>query len=101
MAAFSSCVLRPLEWAGLLSETRKERKGKHVHNVFKTPMWRSALKPDTDGMVQPVPVQQVLCDFGQNPPVETTSMPQCGSPDLPFRLAAALQNGQRQLNGVL
>lgn len=23
MAAFSSCVLRPLEWAGLLSETKK------------------------------------------------------------------------------
>jgi hypothetical protein len=101
MSAFSSCVLRPLEWAGLLSEARKERKGKHVHNVFKTPMWRSALKPDTDGMVQPVPVQQVLCDFGQNPPVEITFMPQYGSPDLPFRLAAALQNGQRQLNGVL
>ena len=57
MAAFSSCVLRPLEWAGLLSETREERGGKHVHHVFKTPLWRSALKLDTDGMLQPVPVQ--------------------------------------------
>src|SRR6056297_2694412 len=36
MAAFSSCVLRPLEWAGLLVETDEERAGKHVHHIFKT-----------------------------------------------------------------
>jgi hypothetical protein len=57
MAAFSSCVLRPLEWAGLLVQTREEREGRHVHHVFKTPLWRSALKLDTDGMLQRVSVQ--------------------------------------------
>ena len=57
MAAFSSCVLRPLEWAGLLVQTREERKGKHIHHVFKTPLWRSAMKLDTDGMLQPIVVQ--------------------------------------------
>jgi len=57
MAAFSSCVLRPLEWAGLLVQTREEREGKHIHHVFKTPLWRSALKLDTDRMLQPVSVQ--------------------------------------------
>jgi len=57
MAAFSSCVLRPLEWAGLLAETREVRDGKHVHHVFKTPLWRSVLKLDTDDMLQPLLVQ--------------------------------------------
>ena len=57
MAAFSSCVQRPLEWAGLLVQTRESRDGKDVHHIFKTPLWRSALKLDTDGMLQPVPVQ--------------------------------------------
>ncbi len=47
MEAFSSCVLRPLEWAGLLDETREVRDGKHVLHVFKTRLWRSALKSDT------------------------------------------------------
>ncbi|WP_426038385.1 hypothetical protein [Cypionkella sp. TWP1-2-1b2] len=55
MTAFSSCVLRPLEWAGLLSETRQERDGKQVHHVFKTPLWRGALKLANDEMLQPVP----------------------------------------------
>lgn len=57
MAAFSSCVLRPLEWAGLLAETREDFEGKHIHHVFKTPLWRSAMTLDTDGMLQPVKVQ--------------------------------------------
>jgi len=57
MAAFSSCVLRPLEWAGLLVQTHEERGGKHVHHVFKTPLWRSTLMLDTDDMLQPVSVQ--------------------------------------------
>jgi hypothetical protein len=57
MAAFSSCVLHPLEWAGLLVQIREERDGIHVHNVFKTPLWRSALKLDTDDMLRPVSVQ--------------------------------------------
>lgn len=46
MAAFSSCVLRPLEWSGLLVQTREDREGRHIHHVFKTPLWRSALKLD-------------------------------------------------------
>ena len=57
MAAFSSCVLRPLEWAGLLAQASEARDGKHVHYVFKTPLWRSALKLDTDDMLKPVSVQ--------------------------------------------
>jgi hypothetical protein len=57
MAAFSSCVLRPLEWAGLLVQVREERDGKHIHHVFKTPLWRSALKLDTDCMLRRVTVQ--------------------------------------------
>jgi len=57
MAAFSSCVMRPLEWAGLLVQTAEERDGKHLHHVFKTPLWRSALNLDTDGMLRLVLVQ--------------------------------------------
>jgi hypothetical protein len=57
MAMFSSCVLRPLEWAGLLVQTAEEREGKHLHHVFKTPLWRSALTLNTDGMLQPIRVQ--------------------------------------------
>jgi hypothetical protein len=57
MAAFSSCVLQPLEWVGLLVETREEREGKHVHHVCKTPLWRSVMKLDTDDMLRPVSVQ--------------------------------------------
>ena len=57
MAVFSSCVLRPLEWAGLLVQTREEREGKHVHHVFQTPLWRSALKLDNDDIMRPVAVQ--------------------------------------------
>ena len=53
MAAFSSCVLRPLEWAGLLMETREENAEKYVCHVFKTPLWRRALKLDADSMLQP------------------------------------------------
>ena len=54
MAAFSSCVLRPLEWAGLLVQTREARDGKHLHHVFKTPLWRSAMRLDTDNLLRPV-----------------------------------------------
>jgi hypothetical protein len=28
-----------------------------VHHVFKTPLWRSALKLDTDDMLRPVSIQ--------------------------------------------
>ena len=57
MAAFSSCVLRPLEWSGLLMETRKDDGGKHVCHVFKAPLWRSAIKLDTDDMLRPMSLQ--------------------------------------------
>lgn len=52
MAAFSACVLRPLKWAGLLMETRKDDGGKHICHVFKTSLWRSAIKLDTDDMLR-------------------------------------------------
>lgn len=57
MAAFSSCVLRPLEWAGLLGETGETRAGKHVYHVFKMPLWRNVLKLDTDDMLELAPLQ--------------------------------------------
>jgi hypothetical protein len=57
MAVFSSYVLRPLEWAGLLVQIQQERDGKLVHHLFKTPLWRSALKLDTDHSLQPISVQ--------------------------------------------
>ncbi len=40
--------------------------------------------------------RRLACRYAQSPPVETTSMPLYGFPDFPFRLAEALQNGQRQ-----
>lgn len=53
LAAFSSCVLRPLEWAGLLITVvdKDVPKGE----LFKTALWRSALKLETDDLLQPVP----------------------------------------------
>jgi len=57
MAVFSTCVLQPLEWAGLLTETRENAPGKPVTHVFKTPLWRSALKLDTDDMLRPISMQ--------------------------------------------
>jgi hypothetical protein len=56
-AAFSSCLLRPLEWAGLLMESSQENAGKRVCHIFKTPLWRSALKLDTDSMLRPMALQ--------------------------------------------
>lgn len=57
IAAFSSCVLKPLEWAGLLVQVEHEADGRSSRQVFKTPLWRSALKLDTDEMLEPVKVQ--------------------------------------------
>lgn len=58
MAAFSSCVLKPLEWAGLLVEQREETSDRrHIHHIFKTPLWRSALKLDLDDQLTPIRVQ--------------------------------------------
>lgn len=57
MAAFSSCVLRPLEWTGFLTEIHEDSTDKHVCHVFKTPLWRSALNLDTNDMLRPMSVQ--------------------------------------------
>lgn len=55
LSAFSACVLRPLEWSGLIMKTHeKTADSRNVHHVFKTPLWRSALKLDTDDMLEPV-----------------------------------------------
>lgn len=55
IAAFSSCVLLPLEWSGLIVMPQEDTGDtRHVHHVFKTPLWRSALKLDTDDMLDPV-----------------------------------------------
>lgn len=43
--------------AGLLVQLLEEREGKHVHHVFKTPLWRSTMKLDTDDRLRPVSVQ--------------------------------------------
>ena len=55
--AFSAGIMRPLDWAGLLARTPYQREGKYGHHVFKTPLWRSALKLNTDAMLRPVSVQ--------------------------------------------
>lgn len=57
MAAFSSCVLTPLEWAGLLV-LKPEMKGqREIHQVFKTHLWRSVLELETDSMLTKMRVQ--------------------------------------------
>ena len=54
MAAFSHCVLTPLEWAGLLSRHEaKDGDGRRSRICFKTPLWRAALKLDTDDKLEP------------------------------------------------
>ena len=50
---FYSCVLRPLSWAGLLSQPEMQNKPSSEKDYFKTPLWRSALKLETDRLVQP------------------------------------------------
>ncbi|WP_216671003.1 hypothetical protein [Mangrovicoccus sp. HB161399] len=55
--AFSSCVLRPPAWAGLISEILKGDPGSWVSHVFKTPLWRSAIRLETDAQIAPICVQ--------------------------------------------
>ncbi len=57
IGAFFNCVLRPLEWAGFLTEAEETSEGKIISHVFKTPLWRSALKLDTDDMLVPIAIQ--------------------------------------------
>lgn len=54
-AVFSSCVLKPLEWTGLLdSVTSRDENGVPQHHYVKTQLWRSVLKLDTDPLLAPV-----------------------------------------------
>ena len=48
MAAFSHCVLKPLEWSGLVSAHAVKVGDRTEHIYFKTPLWRSALQLETD-----------------------------------------------------
>ncbi|MFN3615756.1 MAG: hypothetical protein ACK4WC_14520, partial [Rubrimonas sp.] len=46
-------VLRPLCWAGLLQKERGEVSHRFEYAVFmKTPLWRAALRLETDGKVK-------------------------------------------------
>lgn len=52
LAAFSSYVLKPLEWAGLVSAHEVEGGSRRDWVCFKTVLWREALQLDTDEMVK-------------------------------------------------
>jgi len=56
IAAFSHCVLKPLEWSGLISLHNAEEEGRTKHVCFKTPLWRSVLKLDIDDMLERAPL---------------------------------------------
>ena len=52
---FSSCVLKPLEWADLLdSVASKDENGFTQHHYVKTQLWRSVLELDTDPLLVPM-----------------------------------------------
>jgi hypothetical protein len=51
--AFSHCVLEPLCWAGLLVEVEAEHQRTGESQYFKTPLWNSALKLDTNDILEP------------------------------------------------
>lgn len=53
-AAFSSCVLRPLEWAGLIYSQDAESGDRKDQHYFKTPLWRSVLNLDLDDTLEPI-----------------------------------------------
>lgn len=55
MAVFSHFVLKPLEWSGLISTHEAEEAGRSAQFCFKTPLWRSAMKLDTDHKLAPAP----------------------------------------------
>ena len=52
LGAFRSCVLEPLCWAGLLVEVEAEQQRLGESQYFKTPLWNSALKLDTNDMLE-------------------------------------------------
>jgi hypothetical protein len=54
-SAFTSCVLIPLKWAGMLdSVASKDEDGLTRQHYVKTQLWRSVLKLDTDPLLAPV-----------------------------------------------
>ncbi|MEH6741684.1 MAG: hypothetical protein V7695_24480 [Sulfitobacter sp.] len=52
LSAFRNCVLEPLCWAGLLVEIEAEQQRLGESQYFKTPLWSSALKLDTNDMLE-------------------------------------------------
>jgi hypothetical protein len=54
LAAFSSCVIQPLEWAGLIGGQETEVGDRRDMHYFKTPLWRAALKLDLDDQLKPL-----------------------------------------------
>ena len=53
MANLYTQVLRPLIWTGLLQETRPAKSFRSQESVFtKTPLWKAALKLETDSQVK-------------------------------------------------
>ena len=67
-----------------MADAREAREGKHVLRVFKAPLCRSALKLDTDGMLEPVRLQYASCDSGPKRPPEWGSALQYCFPILTF-----------------
>lgn len=54
-SAFTSCVLSPLKWAGMLdSVSSKDQDGLTRQHYVKTQLWRSVLELDTDPLLAPV-----------------------------------------------
>jgi hypothetical protein len=41
-----------------VADAGQAREGKYMYRVFKTPLWRSVLKLDTEGMLLPVQLQE-------------------------------------------
>jgi hypothetical protein len=54
-AMFLLCVLRPLEWVGLLDQVEhKDPSGLIERHYFKSQLWRSVLELETDAMLTPI-----------------------------------------------
>ena len=54
MGSLYTQFLRPLIWTGLLQETRPAKSFRSQESVFtKTPLWKAALKLETDPLVKP------------------------------------------------
>ena len=53
MGSLYTQVLRPLVWTGVLRETWSEKSFRSQDSLFtKTPLWKAALKLDSDSMVR-------------------------------------------------